>query len=182
MALRDVLVAMEQIGLTDVILPFILVFTVVFAVLQKSRVLGVDAKGNPNTNYNAMVAFVLAFFVLVMMQALEVVTWLVRYIALLLLAFIFLGILFSFLGLRGRYHTIFMYIALVLLSFVFLEVLVMAGVLYPDTAYRMIMPLMIAAYIAIVVVYWVLSQKPEKKKPPKPGPVPPGPYGPLPLE
>ncbi len=163
MALRDALLAMEQIGLTDVILPFILVFTVVFAVLQRSRVLGTDAKGNPKANYNAMVAFVLAFFVLVMMQTLKVVTWLVRYTALLLLAFVFLGILFSFLGLRGRYHTIFMFIALVMLSFVFLEVLVMADVLYPDTAYRMILPLMIAAYIAIAVVYWVLSQKVEKK-------------------
>ncbi|MEM2916047.1 MAG: hypothetical protein QXT19_01695 [Candidatus Woesearchaeota archaeon] len=165
MALKDALLAMEQIGLTDVILPFILVFTVVFAVLQKSKVLGTDAKGKPKANYNAMVAFVLAFFVLVMMQTLKVVTWLVRYIALLLLAFVFLGILFSFLGLKGRYHTIFMYVSLVLLSFVFLKVLVMADVLYPDTAYRVILPLMIAVYIAIAIVYWVLEQKAEK--PPK---------------
>jgi peptidoglycan/LPS O-acetylase OafA/YrhL len=168
MALKDVLMAAERIGLTDVILPFILVFTLVFAVLQKSKVLGIDKKGNPKANYNAMVAFVVAFFVLIMARTLNIITWFARYFVLLLLAFVLLGILFSLFGVSKRYKTVLMFVALVLLSFVFLEVLVIAGALDEYTAYSMIMPLMIVVYLAVAIIYWVLQQKPEEKKAGKP--------------
>ena len=45
-------------GVFDVLLPFLLVFTVVFAVLQKSEVLGKD-----KANLDAMVAFVIGLLV-----------------------------------------------------------------------------------------------------------------------
>ena len=48
-------------GLFDVVLPFLLVFTIVFAILEKTRILGtVKIKGEdiPNKNLNSMVAFV----------------------------------------------------------------------------------------------------------------------------
>ena len=35
---------LEQIGLTDVLLPFFLIFTLVFAILQKTELLGHDKK------------------------------------------------------------------------------------------------------------------------------------------
>lgn len=168
MALKEVLIAGERIGLTDVILPFILVFTLVFAVLQKSKVLGIDKKGNPKANYNAMVAFVIAFFVLVMTRTLDIITWFTRYFVLLLLAFVLLGVLFSLLGVSKRYKTVLMFVALVLLSFVFLEVLVIAGVLDEYTAYSLIMPLMTVVYVAVAIIYLVLQQKPEKRKEEKP--------------
>ena len=96
MAVRDVLIAMENIGFTEVVLPFIFVFTIVFAILQKSKILGKDKKGNPKANYNAMVALVIGFFVLVMLDTLAFITWLTRYIAVLMLAFFFLALIFSF--------------------------------------------------------------------------------------
>jgi hypothetical protein len=42
-------------GLTDVMLPFLLIFTIVFAILQKTKILGEEKK-----NFNAVVALVLA--------------------------------------------------------------------------------------------------------------------------
>lgn len=48
-------------GLFDVVLPFLLVFTIIFAILEKTRILGtVKFKGEevPNKNLNSMVAFV----------------------------------------------------------------------------------------------------------------------------
>ena len=48
-------------GLFDVILPFLLVFTIIFAILEKTRILGTaKIKGEelPNRNLNSMVAFV----------------------------------------------------------------------------------------------------------------------------
>ena len=49
-------------GLFDVVLPFLLVFTIIFAILEKTRILGtVKTKEGelPNRNLNSMVAFVI---------------------------------------------------------------------------------------------------------------------------
>src|SRR3989344_9475933 len=59
----------REFGLFDVVLPFILVFTIVFAILEKTRILGTlktkDAKDGeiPNKNLNSMVAFVVGLLV-----------------------------------------------------------------------------------------------------------------------
>lgn len=46
---------LESYGLTDALLPFLLIFTIVFAVLQKTNILGAGKK-----NFNVVVALVLA--------------------------------------------------------------------------------------------------------------------------
>ena len=56
----------REFGLFDIVLPFLLIFAIVFAVLEKTRILGVNKVGDeeiPNKNLNAMVAFVLAMIV-----------------------------------------------------------------------------------------------------------------------
>ena len=63
---RGILEFFNTIGIYDVVLPFILVFTIVFAAMEKTRVLGTDTiEGSPypKKNLNAMVAFVVAFLV-----------------------------------------------------------------------------------------------------------------------
>lgn len=53
-------------GFFDVVLPFLLVFAIVFGILEKTKVFGVEkTKDSENTrkNLNAMVAFAIAFFV-----------------------------------------------------------------------------------------------------------------------
>ncbi len=54
-------------GLFDVVLPFLLVFTIVFAVLEKTRILGAEKTKDgveiPNKNLNSMVAFVIGLLV-----------------------------------------------------------------------------------------------------------------------
>ena len=59
---------LRDFGLFDVILPFLLVFTITFAVLEKTKILGtVKVHGTdeyiPNKNLNSMVSFVMAFLV-----------------------------------------------------------------------------------------------------------------------
>jgi len=51
---------LDKLGIFDVILPFVLVFCIVYAVLDKTRVLG-TVKGKPNKRLNSMVAFVMGF-------------------------------------------------------------------------------------------------------------------------
>ncbi len=68
---RQTLTFLDKIGVYDVILPFLLVFTIMFAILEKTRVLGEDKikKGEHEYKYskknlNSIVAFVIAFFVI----------------------------------------------------------------------------------------------------------------------
>jgi hypothetical protein len=57
--LNDMIRTLERIGVADVILPFILVFTVIYAVLRKSQILGED-----NDKFNVMVALVMGMGVI----------------------------------------------------------------------------------------------------------------------
>jgi len=52
-----------RLGFYDVILPFLLVFTLVYAILDKTRVLGQEKDGSPRRNLNSMIAFVMGLLV-----------------------------------------------------------------------------------------------------------------------
>ncbi|MFH1210716.1 MAG: hypothetical protein V1645_02255 [archaeon] len=52
---------LKDLGFYDIILPFLLIFTIVFGVLEKTRVFGIQ-DGKPKTNINAMIAFVMSLF------------------------------------------------------------------------------------------------------------------------
>lgn len=49
------IMTLENLGLLDVLLPFLLIFTITFAVLQKSKILGEDSH-----RFNVIVSFVMA--------------------------------------------------------------------------------------------------------------------------
>ena len=57
----------REFGLFDVVLPFLLTFTIVFAILEKTRILGTaklkDGSEVSNKNLNSMVAFVIGLLV-----------------------------------------------------------------------------------------------------------------------
>ncbi len=56
---ENAMILLEEWGVSDVLLPFILVFTVSFAVLQKAKIFGEERK------YNAIVALVLGLAVVI---------------------------------------------------------------------------------------------------------------------
>ena len=63
---RGVLVFFDKIGIYDVVLPFLLVFTMVFAILEKTKVFGTEKIGKEEytkKNLNSIVAFAVAFIV-----------------------------------------------------------------------------------------------------------------------
>lgn len=73
-ALGNAVDFLKDFGFFDVILPFLLVFTIVFGILEKTRIFGTEKLGDkdyPKKNLNSMVAFVIAFFVV---AAKEIVT------------------------------------------------------------------------------------------------------------
>lgn len=97
---RGIIVFFGKLGVYDVILPFILVFSIVFAILEKSKVLGVEKiEGEEYTkkNINAMTAFVIAFIVIASGQLVSIINEALGNIVILLLVII------SFLILVGSF-------------------------------------------------------------------------------
>ncbi|TKJ17572.1 hypothetical protein CEE44_03495 [Candidatus Woesearchaeota archaeon B3_Woes] len=58
--LENFLQALESWGLTDVLLPFLLFFTLIFAILQKTKILGEDKR-----NFNVVIALVMSLTVVI---------------------------------------------------------------------------------------------------------------------
>ena len=83
---------LEEIGVYDVVLPFLLVFTLTYALLEKTKILGMqsdpkDPSGPkyPKRNLNSMVAFVIAFFVIASSKLVALINETVSQIFILLL-------------------------------------------------------------------------------------------------
>lgn len=101
-AFRKAIGFLVDLGIYDVILPFLLVFTIVFAILEKTKILGVEKiEGREYTkkNLNAITAFAIAFLVIASTQLVAVINQTMAHIVLLLLlalAFLLLvGIFFG---------------------------------------------------------------------------------------
>lgn len=97
---RDVITFFDQIGLYDVVLPFLLVFTIVFAILEKTKVLGTEkVEGHEYTkkNLNAMASFVISFLVIAAKELVEIINETVsRAVIVLFFSILFLMLVGSF--------------------------------------------------------------------------------------
>jgi hypothetical protein len=99
---------LERLGIYDVVLPFLLVFTLVYAFLEKTKVLGVetyysgsDHKNKweaPRRNLNSMVAFVVAFFVIASSQIVAIINKTLSHMVVLLV------VIFSFILVAGSFQ------------------------------------------------------------------------------
>ncbi len=57
--------SLNDLGLADVLLPFLLIFTIMFAVLQKTKVLGKTDDGKPQKNFNVIIALIIGLLVVI---------------------------------------------------------------------------------------------------------------------
>lgn len=98
---REIVTFLTDVGVYDVILPFLLVFTIMFAILEKTKVLGVEKIDNvtyTKKNINATVSFVVAFLVIASAQLVATINEVMANIVLLIL----LGV--GFLMLVGLFY------------------------------------------------------------------------------
>ncbi|MEK6875008.1 MAG: hypothetical protein AABX52_04645 [Nanoarchaeota archaeon] len=126
-----------KIGIYDVVLPFLLVFTIVFAILEKTRILGtVSVKGEkyPNKNLNSMTAFVISFLVIASAQLVEIITTVSsQVVILLMLSILFLLLIGSFykegedVALQGGWRTAFVWIMFIGVVLIFLNAIKFEG-------------------------------------------------------
>lgn len=99
---RGAIEFLDKIGVYEVILPFLLIFTIVYAILEKSRLFGtelVNDKDVPKQNLNSMFAFVSAFLAVASTRLVAAVNEATANMTVLLL----LGV--CFLLLVGVFHT-----------------------------------------------------------------------------
>jgi hypothetical protein len=123
---------MGRLGVYDVILPFILVFSIVFAILEKSKIFGtevIDGEHYTKKNINAMTAFVIAFLVIASGQLVSIINESLGNIVILLLVIVsFLILMGSFYRedeavflKEGPWRTSFMIVALIGVILIFLH-------------------------------------------------------------
>ena len=130
---RDIIDFFAKIGVFDVVLPFLLVFTVVFALLERTKVFGiekVDGKEYTKKNLNSAAAFVISFLVVASSELVEIITKVSsQFVVILFLIVLFLLLIGSFFKEephaffleKGGWRTTFMIIVFVGLVFIFLD-------------------------------------------------------------
>jgi hypothetical protein len=166
---RGVLIFLDKLGIYDVVLPFLLVFTIIFAILEKTKVLGVEkveGKEVTKKNINSMVSFVIAFLVVASTKLVAVINeTMANIVLLLLLAISFLLLVGVFFGSKEftlesypgwtKFFMVLMFIGIVLIFLNALDWLkyLFAIFVYWNTqwAATIILLIIILAFIAYVV-------------------------------
>ncbi len=129
---RTSLEFLDKIGVFDVVLPFLLVFTIVFALLEKTKIFGTEKVGGEEytkKQLNSLAAFVIAFFVIASSRLVEVITKISSNVIVLVLASVFFLLLAGSFHqqkpegyfLEGKFKALFLIIMFIGLVFIFLN-------------------------------------------------------------
>ena len=162
-------------------LPFLLVFTIVFAILEKTRVLGIDKIDNKEytkKNLNAIVAFVVAFLVIASTTLVRIINEVVANVVLLIILVIsFLMLVGIFLGTGEttlekypgwlKFFMIILFIAIVailLRAMGWLQVIWDIFALTPTTDWAATLVLLVIVIIVMIYVTQDSGGSSEKKK------------------
>ncbi len=177
---RGVLGFFDKLGIYDVILPFLLVFTIVFAILEKSKIFGTEKFKDveyPKKNLNAMVAFVTAFFVVASTKLVAIINKsIANTVLLLILSVFFLLLIGSFYSskeetfLQGNWRTAGMIFMLIGILLIFADAI---GWLKPawnyminnwsSTVFGSILLVIVIIVFMLIVTYEKREEKGEKK-------------------
>lgn len=177
---RDVIGFMERLGVYDVILPFLLVFVTMFAILERTKVFGteeVQGKNIPKKNINAMVAFVIAFLVVASSKMVRIINESLPNIVLLVLVsvcfLLLIGIFYSEkedVSLTGKWRNFMMVIMFIGVVLIFAQAIPYHDQPFLEYAWNYLMDnydttavsgiIMIVALILIMM--WITKDKGEK--------------------
>ncbi len=187
-ALGESLEFLTRVGIFDTVLPFLLVFTMVFAFLEKTKIYGVDKyRGDdgklydlPRKNLNSMTAFVIAFFVIGSTQLVALISEVTANIVLLvILVFSFILVVGAFqketkegFFLKGTWKTVFEVIAFLGIAVIFLNALGWLDAIFDfvgsiwtsQAAASLIMVLVLVGFMWFIVRDQKPGAKEEKKE------------------
>jgi hypothetical protein len=163
--LGNVIQFFQRIGIYDVVLPFLLTFTIVFAIFEKSKILGMErTKEGEYTkkNLNSMAAFVIAFMVIASSRLVETITSIsANIVVLLLLGTFFLLLVGTFyapkekepIALDGGWKTTFTVIMFIGIVVVFLDAIkTEAGVSWLDQLFNYLGQFWTSTAVAAIIL------------------------------
>jgi len=170
MAYEEVFRFLVDLGLIDVILPFILVFTLIYGVLQKTQLFG--AEKEKNTKFNALIAFVIGFLAILATNVLNIINIFVAYFMLLLIIFLMLALVLGLAGAEiGNKNKALGGIIAGLAILFLIRGFADAGVI--DFGRFMNIIALPALGIILIAILWYFGRGWQKTTPPTPTPPPP---------
>ncbi|MBD3361571.1 hypothetical protein GF358_02135 [Candidatus Woesearchaeota archaeon] len=107
--LGNVIIFLQKMGIYEVVIPFLLIFTLVFAILERTRALGtekIEGQDVPRKNLNAIVAFAIAFLVIASSKLVETITMISSQMVVVLTLLVFFMVLIGIVTKEGEAHEI----------------------------------------------------------------------------
>lgn len=154
--LRQSLEFLEEYGFYDVVFPFILVFTIIFATLQKIRIFGEHSR-----RYNALIAFVIALMFVAATKLVDALNQYLPIVGLVLALFLGLMLILGIFGVKEGSGTqklgwiLAGFVALVVGASYLPEIGDIFGFLEPLKDYT---PLIIMGVVVIGIILWVSKE------------------------
>jgi len=177
---------LAKIGLIDVILPFILIFAIVYGVLDRTKIL----RGSSSyKNINQLVAFTISFIAIASSEIVGGVTVIAIYASIGMVAMLMLAVLFGIFGLnpneaQAGFWVVIVAVGVGLVVF-FLDII---GIGEVNNMLDVVVPALVIALVFATIVWFITNEKPDvepekkatsDKKEDKPG-APEQPNGELP--
>lgn len=145
--LSQVIIDVNKTGFFDYMLPFMIIFAVIYGILEKTRLFGKKAG-----KINSMLAVIFALIVLPFVSNVNYTNFLSKFVIVIFI-FIFLAVIMSFLGFKSNYSKYAAIFALVVLAIITLPEFV--DISLSDIPSEVLYIVLIAVVFGIVV--WMVS-------------------------
>jgi len=181
--LGNVITFFQKIGIYDVVLPFLLIFAIVFAILEKTKVLGTEKIGDvtyTKKTLNALAAFVISFLAVASSQIVEAITQIsAQVVVVILLVVFFLAAVGVFYGSeedvslekKSGFRTFFMVLVFIAILAIFLNAIKTADgntwlevfIYFLSQAATETWVAAIVLLICVVLFMWFVVKGPKKE-------------------
>lgn len=174
MVLKEGIVFLEDLGVWDVLLPFLLVFLLIYGILQKTRVFG-EEKGNPKNKINAAVAATCGLLVVGFTALVTKIATFVNYLILFIVAGLCIVLVLAFFGrTREKPKNWLLFLIAVVCFFILFSVLNIFAIINTTKLLETLFhPVVIVALVFIGLVYYIVHEKKPRQDDASPRPVPP---------
>src|SRR3989344_1532464 len=163
MAFQDALYLLDQMGFTDVFLPFILIFTIIFAVLQKIELFG----ENKSRKFNSIISLALSIGVIIPhslnkyppgTDVVQILNTALPNVSLFIVAIVFLLVVIGMFGGKAEWKNtwaggVVTFIAVAVLIFIFGNA---AGWWVSSGVYYWLSDPNIQAMLIVLIVFWLI--------------------------
>ena len=152
-----------DLGLVDVVLPFIFIFTILFAILQKTKILGSE-KGKPKVRLNSIFALTVALFFVNSEKGATILSSVSQKFILLVIVIVVVMIISGFLGFKSKFFGKLGYIILTIIILLIFGTSV--GLIETQDLAQLVSwiltPTMLGV-LAFILLSWYIIREPGKK-------------------